>query len=112
VGIEVNRNDVTAILRKRLEFLELIGNPYPYQDEEIKLLAGDNILMKIVPGWTTRECIATCHLHLVDNKDIYMVDYWLAEWSGTPNLAKERGMKLAEKRNQEEEAVSKDYDEI
>ncbi len=36
----------------------------------------------------------------------------MAEWSGIPNLAKERGEKLVEKQKQEREAENKAYDKI
>jgi len=108
----MDKNDVVQMLLQRLELAELVGNPYPCDDEMLRLSAGDVISMTHLPGWTKREYIATPHLHLVDNKADYMVDYWLAEWSGIPNLAKERGEKLAEKKKQEREAENKAYDEI
>ena len=108
----MNQNDIAQMLWQRCELAELVGNPYPCDDELLKLLAGDVVVMKTLPGWTMREQSATHHLHLVNNKADYMVEYWWAEWSGIPNLAKERGEKLAEKQKQEQEAANKAYDEI
>jgi DNA replication protein DnaC len=106
------KDDVAQILLQRTELVKLVDNPYPCDDARLKLQAGDVIFMTQLPGWTKREYIATPHLHLVDNKADYMGNYWLAEWSGIPNLAKERGEKLAEKKKQEREAQDKAYDEI
>ena len=110
--IEVDKNDVVQMLLQRRELAELVGNPYPCDDEMLKLVAGDVVLKNDLAGWTQREYIATPHLYLVDNKCYYMVDYWMAEWSGIPNLAKERGEKLVEKQKQEREAENNAYDRI
>jgi DNA replication protein DnaC len=100
------------MLRERIELAELVGNPYPCNDESLRLEAGDDIILNRLPGWTNREYLATPHLHLVSNQADYMLEYWSAEWSGVPNLAKERGEKLAEQKKQEQEAENKAYDKI
>lgn len=106
----MNSNDVKAILRQRLELSELLGRPHPCDDEKLKLVAGDLLLKDGPMGWTNRELKATQYLALAVNKADYMTEYWMAEWSGTENLAKAKGEKLAEKKRQEQEAEIRAYD--
>ena len=108
----MKENDIAQILRLRCELAELVGNPYPCDDAALELLAGDSIDVKFYPGWTERELIATPYRRFCRDEVHYMAEYWLAEWSGIPNLAKKHCAKLAEKHRQEQEQISKAYDKI
>lgn len=110
----MHKDDVARILLQRCEMDDLVGHPWPYDDPALRLLAWDAIGKYDLPGWTQREVAATLHLHLAENKADYMAEYWLAEWSGVHNLAKERCEKIAEQEKQKEDrdAVNKPYDDI
>lgn len=108
----MNENDIAQMLRLRCELAEFVGNPYPCDDAVLKLFAEDSINVTFYPGWTERELIATQYRRFSKDEAHYIAEYWLAEWSGIPNLAKERCAKLAEKHSQEQEAEKKAYDKI
>ena len=123
----MDKNDVVQMLLQRRELAELVGNPYPCDDEMLKLEAGDVVYMKHLPGWTQREFLTTKYLNIAEDQSNYMMEYWLAEWTDMPNLAKENcknlveqekekklaeEKKLTEQEKQEREAENKPYDEI
>ena len=110
----MTRQDVERILEQRCEMDDLVGNPWPHDDPDLRLLAWDAIGRYDLPGWTLREIAATQYLGLAENKADYMAGYWLAEWSGVHNFAKERYKKIAvqQKQKEDRDAANKTYDDI
>jgi len=123
----MDKNDVVQMLLQRRELAELVGNPYPCDDEMLKLVSGDVIYTKDLSGWTQREFLDTKYFNIAEDQSNYIMEYWLAEWAGMPNLAKQNyknlaerekekrlaeEKKLAEQEKQEREAENKPYDEI
>ena len=91
----MNQNDVAEIIRMRLELVELVGNPWPHDDETLKLETGDRLagIDRPTAGWTVREVmVATSHFET--RSAAHVAEYWSCEWSGAPNPLKEKQAQL------------------
>lgn len=110
----MNRKDVAEILSRRLDILELVGNPYPCQDKTLRLEVDDRIIGNTheAAGFTQREYFSTKCCSEFEKTSGYLAEYWMCEWSGVTNPAKEKAEKLAEEIRQEKEVENRAYDSI
>ena len=96
--------DVNQRLNSRLDYVQKNPGPYSGPAGDMGMEVGDILCPKgwYAIGWTTREIDNTPHVYIAfEESELdfqnYLRDYWLAIWTGGPNHALEKRLKMVER---------------